>query len=115
MVLEGGLEVTVSSGAGTDAVRFEFAVTNAGTEPVELRFSDACKAEFVVEDEGREVWRYTDGRLFAQMIGSERIAPGETATYGAEWEDPLTGEYTAVAELRAQDSACEARTDLSVP
>ncbi|AGB36886.1 BsuPI-related putative proteinase inhibitor [Natronococcus occultus] len=115
MALEGRLEAEVSSGAGTDAVRFEFTVANEGTDPVELQFSDACKAEFVVEDEGREVWRYTDGRMFAQMISSERIAPDETATYEAEWENPRSGEYTAVAELRAQEGRCEARTDVTVP
>ncbi|TYL35928.1 hypothetical protein CV102_25300 [Natronococcus pandeyae] len=116
MALEGTLEATVSSGTpGSDAVAFEFSVTNTGSEPVELQFSDACKAEFVVEDEGREVWRYTDGRMFAQMISSERIAPDETATYEAEWENPQSGEYTAVAELRAQEGICEARTDVSVP
>lgn len=116
MALEGTLEADVSSGTpGSDAVTLEFSVTNTGSEPVELQFSDACKAEFVVEDEGREVWRYTDGRMFAQMISSERIAPDETATYEAEWENPRSGEYTAVAELRAQEAICEARTDVSVP
>ena len=115
MALEGRLEADVSSNGGAEAVRFEFAVTNAGTDPVELRFSDACKAEFVVEDEGREVWRYTDGRMFAQMISTERIAPDETATYETEWEEPRSGEYTAVAELRAQEGSCEARTEFSVP
>ncbi|WP_306057382.1 BsuPI-related putative proteinase inhibitor [Natronococcus wangiae] len=116
MTLEGRLEATVSSGApGPDTVAFAFVVANTGSEPVELRFSDACKAEFVVEDEGREVWRFTDGRMFAQMISSERIAPGEEATYEAEWENPQPGEYTAAAELRAQEGVCEARTDVSVP
>ncbi|MDG5760130.1 BsuPI-related putative proteinase inhibitor [Natronococcus sp. A-GB1] len=115
MALEGRLEAEVASNGEADAVRFEFTVTNAGTDPVELRFSDACKAEFVVEDEGREVWRYTDGRMFAQMISSERIAPGETATYEAEWERARSGEYTAVAELRAQEATCEGRTEFSVP
>ncbi|WP_293029536.1 BsuPI-related putative proteinase inhibitor [Natronococcus sp.] len=114
MALEGRLEVEVSSNGEAETVRFEFAVRNAGTDPVELQFSDACKAEFVVEEEGREVWRYTDGRMFAQMISSERIAPDETATYEAEWEEPRSGEYTAVAELRAQEATCDARTGFSV-
>lgn len=116
MALEGRLEADVSTGSrGADAVAFAFVVTNTGSEPVELRFSDAAKAEFVVEDEGREVWRYTDGRAFAQMISSERLAPDESAIYEVEWEDPRPGEYTATAELQAQEATCAARTDLAVP
>ncbi|APW99884.1 hypothetical protein CHINAEXTREME_19850 [Halobiforma lacisalsi AJ5] len=115
MTLEGTLEADVSTDGVDDTVAFEFTVTNAGSTPEELQFADAAKAEFVVEDEGREVWRYTDGRAFTQMISSERLAPDETATYGAEWPDPIPGDYTAVAELRARETSCEARTDFTVP
>lgn len=112
MSLEGSLEIAGTGSRG--AVTFAFTVTNTGSKPVDLQFSDACKAEFVVEDEGREVWRFTDGRMFTQMLSTERLAAGEETTYEAEWETPQTGEYTAVAELRAQDATCAARTDLTV-
>lgn len=115
MALEGRLEATVSSGTPEpETVTFAFTVTNTGSDPVEVQFSDAAKAEFVVEDEGREVWRFTDGRAFTQMISSERLEPGEETTYEAEWDDPRTGEYTVVAELRMQEATCEARTDVTV-
>ncbi|MFP8952212.1 BsuPI-related putative proteinase inhibitor [Natrialbaceae archaeon A-arb3/5] len=116
MALEGSLEATVSAdGTEGQTVSFDFHVMNEGTSPVELQFPDAQRAEFVVQDEGREVWRSTDGLAFAQVIGSERLAAGETATYDGEWTDPQSGEYTVVAELRAQDAACEARADITVP
>lgn len=116
MTLDGSLEATVSTDAtGAPTVEFAFTVTNAGSKPTELRFSDAAKAEFVVRDEGREVWRFTDGRAFMQMLSSERLAPGESATYDGEWENPRPGEYTAVAELRAREATCEARTEFAVP
>ncbi|SEQ46520.1 BsuPI-related putative proteinase inhibitor [Natrinema salaciae] len=114
MTLDGSLE-TAADGT-RDAVMLVFTVTNTGDEAVDLQFSDACKAEFVLEDdEGAEVWRFTEGRMFAQVLSSETIAPGEEATYEAEWSDPVPGEYTAVAELRAQSARCEARTSVSVP
>ncbi|WP_254763634.1 BsuPI-related putative proteinase inhibitor [Natrinema marinum] len=112
MTLEGSLE-TAGDDAG-DAVLFAFTVTNAGGEPVELRFSDACKAEFVVIDDGEEIWRFSEGRMFAQVLESETLGPGASASYEAEWADPERGTYEAVAELRAQDEDCEARTTLSV-
>lgn len=110
MTLEGSLDAR----PGGDAVRFEFTVTNAGDEPVEFQFSDACEADFAVLDDGEEIWRFSDGRMFAQMLSTETLDPGESTTYGGEWSDPRSGEFTAVAELRARDRTCEARTDLSV-
>lgn len=116
MTLEGTLEAAVSTAdRGPGTVTFEFAVSNAGTEPVELRFTDAAKAEFTVEDEGEEVWRFTEGRVFAQVISADRLAPDETTIYSAEWTTPKPGEYTAIAELRAQEATCEARTPVVVP
>lgn len=113
MTLEGSLETAGDD--ERDAVLFVFTVTNAGSEPVELQFTDACKAEFVLEDAGNEIWRFTEGRAFAQVLSSETLAPDESATYEAEWSAPEPGEYTALAELRANDETCEARTDVSVP
>lgn len=110
MTLEGTLETNVSA----DGVAFRFTVTNASDEPIELQFSDACKADFAVLEDGQEVWRFSDGRMFAQMLSRESLGPDETTTYDAEWDDPESGEYTAVAELRAREESCEAQTDLSV-
>lgn len=115
MTLEGRLEADVSTdSSGAKIVQFAFAVTNTGADPVDLQFSDAAKAEFVVTDDGREVWRFTEGRMFAQMLSTERLAPEETATYEAEWTEPRPGGYVAVAELRARETTCEARTDFAV-
>lgn len=115
MTLEGALEATVSTDeTGASTVAFTFTVTNAGSETAELQFSDAAKAEFVVQEEGREVWRFTEGRAFMQMLSSELLEPGESTTYGGEWEHPRPGEYTALAALRAQEATCEARTEITV-
>ena len=113
MSLEGSLETAGDD--VRDAALFVFSVTNAGDVPVELRFSDACKAEFVVIDGDEEVWRFSDGRMFAQVLESETLGPGESTSYEAEWSDPEPGTYEAVAELRAQDGDCEAATSVTVP
>jgi len=73
MSLEGTLE-TAGGDAG-DAVLFVFTVANAGDETVELEFMDACTAEFVLVADGEEVWRFTDGRAFAQVLSSDTLAP----------------------------------------
>lgn len=113
MTLEGTLE-TAADGT-RDAVMFVFTVSNSGGEPVDLQFSDACKAEFVLKDDGDEVWRFSEGRMFAQVLSSETLEAGAETTYEAEWSDPEPGDYTAAAELRAQDERCTARAGVSVP
>lgn len=109
MSLHGTLDATVD-----DDVQFTFTVTNEGDDSIELSFSDALEADFAVRDDGEEVWRFSDGRMFAQVLGSETIDPGETATYEAVWDGPESGTYTAVATLEARDRDCEAEVEFSV-
>ncbi len=108
------LECTLDATVGDDAVEFAFAVTNAGDDPVDLQFSDACRADVAVEDDGQEVWRFSEGRMFAQMIVEETLAPGETETYTMAWEDPAPGDYEAAAALAARTHDCRASTSVSV-
>lgn len=100
--------------ADTDQpVRFAFTVTNTGEEPITLEFNDACKADFVVEDDDTEQWRWSEGRMFAQVLSDLTLPPGEEETFHAAWEDPGSGTYTVRAELTA-DEPCEATTTFSI-
>jgi hypothetical protein len=108
-MLEAALKVTVG-----DGVEFSFSVVNAGDRPVERTFRDACRADFAVYRDGREVWRYSDGRAFAQTVSTAEFQPGEAATFEATWPDPDPGEYTAEAALRVSDGSVTARTPFSV-
>jgi hypothetical protein len=110
MTLTGTLTATVDD----DAVTFSFTVTNDGSDPVEASFSDAQRADCVVSDGDGEVWRWSDGQMFAMMMGSETFAPGDSETYELVWEEPEGGEFEARAELAATDVDCEATTALSV-
>lgn len=107
--MDASLDVTVA-----DGVSFRFTVINDGSEPVELTFRDAGQADFAVYDDGDEVWRWSDGRMFAQVLQSARLEPGEEAVFEEEWPDPDPGDYTAEAELRVTDHDVRARTPFSV-
>jgi hypothetical protein len=120
MTLRGDLETTIEDGG----VRFEFEIGNDGTDPEELTFRDAGKADFLVEREGENGsggkhgrgvhWRYGEGRVFAQVIETERLEPNESTTYECRWESPDPGEYVARATLRAQECDLEAERELSI-
>ena len=108
-MLDASLEVTVG-----DGVAFTFTVENGGDRPVELTFRDACKADVVVYDDDREVWRFSEGRVFAQMLTSAELQPGESAAFEETWPDPTPGDYTAEATLRVTEHEITARTPFSV-
>ncbi|WP_255196797.1 BsuPI-related putative proteinase inhibitor [Halorarius litoreus] len=108
-MLDASLTVTVGEG-----VSFEFTVTNAGHDPVEVTFRDAGKAEFVVYEDDTEVWRWSDGQLFAQVLQPARFEPGEEAVFAESWPDARPGDYTAEATLRVSEVDISARTPFSV-
>jgi hypothetical protein len=108
-MLESSLDVTVG-----DGVSFRFAVVNGGDTTVELTFRDACRADFAVSEDGEEVWRYSDGRMFAQTLATADLQPGETAAFTETWHDPEPGEYTAEATLRVRERNVSVRTPFSV-
>lgn len=110
MTLTGTLTATVDDGA----VTFAFRVANDGSDPVEASFSDAQRAECVVSDGDDEVWRWSDGQMFAMMMGSETFPAGESETYELVWEDPEHGEFEARAALSATDVDCEATATVTV-
>lgn len=110
MTLESSLDVATGDGA----VTFTLTVTNTGDDPITANFSDGCRADVAVQDGGTEVWRYTDGMMFTQVLGEEQFDPGESRTFELEWADPQPGSYTAVGDLTARNQSCEARTSFSV-
>ena len=108
-MLDASLEVTVG-----DGVAFSFTVVNGGDTPVELTFRNVCRADFTVYDGDAEVWRYSDGRAFAQVLTEAELQPGESAAFEEVWPDPTSGDYTAEATLRVVDHDLSVRTPFSV-
>ncbi|MFQ3319627.1 MAG: hypothetical protein ACI8UR_002302 [Natronomonas sp.] len=108
-MVDSALEVTVG-----DGVTFQFTVVNGGDTSVELTFRDACTADFAVYEDDEAVWRYSDGRAFAQVLTSADLQPGETATFEETWPNPEPGDYTAEATLRVRERDITARTPFSV-
>lgn len=109
-MLEGRLDVETD-----DAVRFRYRVKNPDDEPSALTFRDAGQADLAVFDANdREVWRWSDGKMFAQMIEEASLAPGEEVTFDFEWGSPEPGEYRACASLRTMEDDCETECEFAV-
>lgn len=88
----------------TDGVRFALAIANGSKHRLEVSFPDGQTREFVVLDPvGREVWRWSEGRMFTQAMQSKLLTAGDTVTFAERWREAAPGEYTVVATLRSDN------------
>jgi len=109
MSLDATLDATVNGD-----VQFSFRVTNTGTTAVTLTFPSGKRADIAVEDEsGSTVWRWSDGRMFTQMITRATLEPGEQIEESFTWSDPPPGRYVARGTLEA-DHDLATETELTV-
>lgn len=114
MALDATLDAVIEDGG----VVFEFAVENAGEDPVELTFSSGKTADVTVYERGEgtggsPVWQWSEGRLFTQALRNRTLQPGEVMGEEFRWNDPQPGEYLARGALAANRTA-EAETAFTV-
>jgi hypothetical protein len=100
--------VMVDTAQGT--VRFAIEVMNDSRKRVELNFPDGRTHDFAVLDEqGREVWRWSAGRLFTQGIQNRLLDAHDSAVYAERWTPPTAGRYTLVAQLHSENYPVQQR------
>lgn len=100
-----------------DEVRFAFHVTNNATKRLELNFPNGLTHDIVVLDEGgREVWRWSAGRMFTQTLQNRVLETDETVSYSGSWRPQAAhGTFVAVASLNSEDHPVEQRVRFSLP
>lgn len=93
-----GLELTMSVGPATRGapVRLELVATNRAEAEIVLDFPDGQRFDFEILDDRTAVWRWSEGMFFPQVLGRERIGPGESLEWTAVFEEGLAaGSYRA--------------------
>jgi hypothetical protein len=98
-------------------VKFALAVTNLASHSVEVNFPNGQTHEFVVLDTlGREVWRWSTGKMFTQALQNRNVDPNATLSFNEEWiPQGHHGRYTALALLRSSNHPVEERVDFVLP
>jgi hypothetical protein len=95
------LALSVSAAARGRAMEFAIEWKNTG-KFTEVRFANGQTHEFVVVDElGREVWRWSEGRLFTQSMQTKQLRTGDVIRYAAEWDTAAPGKYRVIASLNS--------------
>ena len=94
-------------------VQLALDVRNVGAKYAELTFASGQAYDFVVVDSvGREVWRWSQKRMFTQGVQNKQIGAGETLQVSETWKNGVRpGHYTAIATLKSTNYPVEQRVD----
>jgi hypothetical protein len=100
-----------------DKLRFTLNVKNNTTKMLELRFPDGQTHDFVVKDfAGKEIWRWSKGRMFTSAMRSETLNGKEDTNYAESWSAKgQHGSFTAVATLRSNNFPIESTVQFVLP
>lgn len=79
------------------SVALRLIALNAGPVPLILRYPTAQRTEFVVSREGREVFRASAGRLYAQQIREVMLRPAQSEVAVERFVPESPGEYRVTA------------------
>ena len=77
-------------------------LTNRSAGAKTLEFSSSQRYDFKIEDSGggASVWTWSADRMFAQMMGTERLGPGESREYRERFSGQLAPEtYQATGTI----------------
>jgi len=100
-----------------DPIKLILHVTNRGTEPVTLYFLSAQRYDVAVKNlEGQEIWRWSNGRMFAQVMGEETLQPGRRArTHRITVRERFSpGRYTVIGTIPAQEELLSESITISI-
>lgn len=105
------MAVSLSLDAGSYAVGERILIgmvaRNTTARPLALTFPTAQRHDFVVKKEGRVVWQWSGDMMFAQVVGTDALAPGDSLVFAGEWDQKLAdgtnatlGAYTVYGVLK---------------
>lgn len=102
-------------------VRFTLLLTNRGETDITLSFRSSQQADFVVRREDKEIWRWSNGRMFAQALTKIKLEPGGQREILATWDQndgkgntAPAGSYDAVGLILAEDRRDRVRTSFKM-
>jgi hypothetical protein len=107
---------SVQVGVGRGVVNFVLHVTNTSTQPVVLEFPTSQRYDFIVQSGGTEVWRWSEGQMFSQIVSQETLQPGETRDFTAKMKtETRSGRFSVTARLTTSNRSVEQHADFEIP
>jgi len=91
-------------------------IVNRAPQPVDLGFSTAQRYDVLIKNmQGRDVWRWSHGQMFAQVLGTETLEPSRRLRYRVSVRERLSpGAYTIVAVVPAMEGRLSSEAGIKV-
>ena len=89
-----------------ETIKMTLKIFNYTEEDIAFHFNTSQRYDFIIEDEeGNEIWRWSQDMMFAMVLGEETLGPTNTEiTYTVEYKDKLNpGYYKITGIFVAQD------------
>jgi len=89
-----------------EPIKMTLRIFNYTEEDIAFHFNTGQRYDFIIEDEeGSKIWRWSEGRMFAQMLGEEILEPNNPEIiYATEYKGKLNpGYYKITGILVAKD------------
>ncbi|HAJ32397.1 MAG TPA: hypothetical protein DCK79_03385 [Candidatus Atribacteria bacterium] len=76
-------------------------IFNYTEEEITFHFNTSQRYDFIIEDEeGNEIWRWSQDKMFAMVLGEETLGPTSTEViYTAKYKDKLSPGYYEVTGI----------------
>jgi hypothetical protein len=106
-----------SAYAPEDSMAVELILTNPGTDTTVLRFATGQRYDVEIHDTaGVVLWRWSEGRMFMQMLGQLAVPPGETVSFRVPARAPAQpGRYVLAGRIPVRGSpVLEAQVEILV-
>ncbi|SHF76283.1 BsuPI-related putative proteinase inhibitor [Ornithinibacillus halophilus] len=102
---------TVSLESKSSPTAYEYTIQNVSDKPQTLEFTTSQRYEAIINDEkGKEVYRYSDGKSFMQVLKDVTINPGDELTYEFKLPELEAGKYTLTLRLVARNALFSKKT-----
>lgn len=87
-----------------EEVEISVTAMNEGLSPLELVFTSAQRYDFIISKGEKEIWRWSNGKMFAMALEQLILQPSETLTYTEKWKpiDATPGEYKVTGVIMSQ-------------
>lgn len=119
------LQVSISTDQQTyipgQSVHLTLTLTNPKDTDLTLSFRSSHQYDFMIKRRDQEVWRWSHGRMFAQVLTRLVLAPHETRTIRAVWDQkdrdgkPVPSDsYAVLGLLLSEDRTYTATTSFNI-
>lgn len=104
-----------------EPVELLLTVINTSKTPLTVPFSSAKQYDFVIKKDGQEVWRWSQGKMFAMALTQLKLEPRGGNLYRATWSQADgskkqvgPGTYEATATLLVSGHLLSANTSIEI-